>query len=157
MIVLDLKAVGFAVALLSVSNALGQRAKPYVLLPESSAQEVSKLCSREGPKVDGTWTPTAADLQGLEGKLSQLSKLKSNGGMTNIHIANPARYYRQYVAVVVAGRKLIYINAFSGDLEPGDSWHKRLENICDGGLGTWGALYDPETRVFSELKTNGVA
>lgn len=154
---LEIKIVVFAAALLSVQNVVGQQAKPYVILPESAAKEVSNLCSREGPKVDGSWKPTAADLQGLETSLSQLSKLKSNGGMAGIRIANPARYYRQYVAVVVAGRKLIYINAFSGDLEPGDSWRKRLENICDGGSGIWGALYDPETRVFSDLKTNGIA
>jgi hypothetical protein len=29
--------------------------------------------------------------------------------------------------------------------------------VCDGGLSAWGALYDPETRRFSELAFNGVA
>jgi hypothetical protein len=154
---LDLKVIAFTVALLSVQNAVGQRAKPYVLLPESAANEVSILCSREVPKVDGSWRPTAADLQGLEARLSQISKLKSNEGMAGITIVNPEQYTRQYVAVVVAGRKLIYINAFPSDLEPGDSWRKRLENICDGGSAIWGALYDPETGVFSDLKTNGIA
>jgi hypothetical protein len=137
----------------------GQSGKRFVLLPESETSAISHLCSRNGPKVGGSWQPTEGDVELLESHLSRISKLKSEDGLVGIHISKPSRYYRQYVGIVIGGRKLIYLNAFSTfDEKPPADWRERLVvGICDGGPSAWGVLYDPETKEFSQLSTNEIA
>ena len=126
----------------------------FTLLPESEIVGISRLCSRKGPKVDGSWKPTTADIAMLESHLSRISLLKSRGVLNGINITHPGDCYRQYVPIIVAGRKLIYVNAFCNIVLP--EWRKQFIDICDGGESAWGVLYDPATGEFSELATNGV-
>lgn len=142
-------------ALLVTSFAQGQARAKSVLLPSSEAQNVTKLCSRGGPaKVKGSWEPMKAELDALESRLPRIAKLRSIGGLDGIQIKHPNHYYRQYVAIIVEGRKLIYINGICQD-EPPSNWHERLSDVCDGGCN-WGVVYDPSTGQFSDLQTNGV-
>jgi hypothetical protein len=124
----------------------------YVVLPPREARQVSELC-RAGPKVDGAWQPSRVDTDTLESRLPLIAKLASTSGLVGIHIAQPERYYRQYLGIVVKDRKLIFVNAFLLDELPAD-WHERLVNYCDGGSTFWGVVYDPKTHQFSELSTD---
>ncbi len=143
--------------LLSASFVSGQSEKPFAVMPSSEARRVSNLCSRTGvPNVHNGWEPTKVDIDALESNLSSISKLTSIEGIAGIRIARPASYYRQYVGITVAERKLIYVNAFS-DEKPPSNWRKKLADRCDGGTAAWGVLYDPVTHEFSALATNGVA
>ena len=131
------------ITLLAASTISAQSSKS-ALLPQKEAQSVTRLCSRGGPgKVDGSWEPTKADLQLLESRLSK------------IQIKNPESYYRQYVAIMVKGRKLIYINGLCTN--PPSNWRNKLTDVCDGGDCFWGVIYDPDTGKFSDLQVNGVA
>ncbi|HWW16670.1 MAG TPA: hypothetical protein VN310_18565 [Candidatus Dormibacteraeota bacterium] len=138
------------------SLASGKEDKRFAVLPLSEAHRVSRLCSRSGvPKIDGSWEPTKADIDGLESRLPFISKLVSTKGMVGVHIAHPATYYRQYVGITLAERRLIYVNAFSDEKRPSD-WREKLADYCDGGSDAWGVLYDPTTHEFLELATNGI-
>jgi hypothetical protein len=144
-------------ALCLLLSPLGCSDSRTVLLPASMAMEAVEHCSREGPKVIGGWTPSGEDLDGLEEHLPDLRLLRSDGhglGANGDSIADPAHYYRQYVGVVVGGKRYIYINAIS---EVGLDWKSGVQDICDGGTSAWGALYDPSTGEFSDLRTNGMA
>jgi hypothetical protein len=144
-----------AVLLMLSANVFAQEKKPFVLLPDSSAHNVLHLCSRVGlQRVDGSWRPTRAEIELLESRLVDILQLQSKGAVKDIRISQPNRYYRQYIAVVVRGHKLIYLNAFSHN--PPSSWRTRLVDICDTGPQEWGVLYDPETGHFSELRTNAM-
>lgn len=137
--------------------ASGINGKSFAVLPRSEAHRVSRLCSRYGvPKVDDGWEPAKADIEGLESRLSLISKLRTTGFLEGVRIARPASYYRQYIGIVVAEHKMIYVNAFSGDKPPSD-WREKLADYCDGGPAFWGVLYDPITHEFSDLATNGIA
>lgn len=65
------------------------------------------------------------------------------------------RFLYQYMGVIIEGRKNIYINAFI-------CYHECLDfdriyyNGCDGGLGTWGILFDLENASFSNLQFDAV-
>jgi hypothetical protein len=146
-----------AVSAVAFQASFGQATKPSVLLPESAAKEVSALCSREGlDNVDGSWRPKNADIVAMESNLWRISKLRSEDGVVGARVRHPERDFRQYVAVVVSGRKLIYINAFcSVDGDPPTYWQSRMVKNCDGGCD-WGAIYDPATGRFSHLGTNGI-
>jgi hypothetical protein len=91
----------------------------------------------------------------METQLSRISRLRSKFGVIGAHIERPERYYRQYVGIVVAKRKLIYINAFCDD-NPLPIWRERIVDVCDGGC-SWGVVYDVEKETFSDLKMNGDA
>jgi hypothetical protein len=72
-------------------------------------------------------------------------------------------YFRQYAGVIVAGRKLIYINAFpASEFDNGppqivrSAWKEEPFKACDGGSSFWGVLYDPSRRSFSDLAFNGI-
>jgi len=127
----------------------------FVLLPESEKGAVLRLCSRRGPKVDDSWKATQQHIVTLESNLKRISSLRSAGSLKGISIIHPEDCYRQYIPVIVAGRKLIYVNAFCGIEVPG--WRTHFVTICDGGESVWGVLYDPTMGEFSDLEVNGVA
>jgi hypothetical protein len=146
------KSVACVITLLAAVSVCAKSAKKAALLPESEAQSVTRMCSRNAPrKVDGSWRPTLADLDLLESRLPQISKLKSEGG---VQLQNPGGYYRQYVAIVIGGHQFIYINGLCR--KPESNWREHLEIICDGDCD-WGVLYDPSTGEFSDLQVNGIA
>jgi hypothetical protein len=126
----------------------------YVLL-SGHEKAVSKLCSRQGPKVDGGWKATEQDIATLESNLKRIALLRSAGILKGIRIAHPENCYRQYIPIIVAGRKLIYVNAFCG-IRVSD-WRTQFVTICDGGESVWGVLCDPTSGEFSDLEVNGAA
>jgi len=91
----------------------------------------------------------------MESRFTRISRLRSKSGIMHARVEHPARYYRQYVGIIVGKRKLIYVNAFCDD-KPPSYWRERAVNVCDGGC-SWGVVYDIVTGEFSELELNGVA
>jgi hypothetical protein len=100
--------------------------------------------------------PSQADLDGLEASLPIISKMKILGWGSNIHIDHPEQYYRQYVAILVSGKRMIFVNAFR-DAQEYPDWHDRLVIVIDGDIGYWQVLYDPATKQFSNLRINARA
>ena len=127
------------------------------ILPASAAERTLKLCSRSRPAdVDGSWEVPESVVRLLEADLPKLSRLKASGCCyVGGRVRDPGSYYRQYVGVLVRGRKLIYINAYRNVEGPGLTIVP--VGVCDGGDAYWGALYDPESRRFSDLAINGSA
>jgi hypothetical protein len=138
-----------------ISDAQGQQQR-FVLLPASEAKTVADFYPKKGPeKIDGAWEATKSDLDGLEANLSHISELRGRGRTTGGYIKDPGKYFRQYTAVLQAGQKRIFINAFC-ESKPAPVWHDRIYIIMDGGSCVWHALYDPATGKFSGLEMNGV-
>jgi len=128
-----------------------------VLLPQHEWKAVSTRYSYErSENYDGSWKPSQADLDGLEANLPLISKMKILGWSSNIHIDRPAQYYRQYVAILVSGKRMIFVNAFR-DAQEFSDWHDRLVIVIDGDIGYWQVLYDPATKQFSNLRINARA
>ena len=60
------------------------------------------------------------------------------------------------MGIVVAGRRLIYVNAFPPQVGLKD-WKSRLVSVCDGGPSFWGIQFDPTDHKFFDLEMNGRA
>ena len=136
----------------------------FVLFDSSLVEEALNQCSRGTPAIEGKWNPTQTDIASLEGNLGKISSLSSGGCcLSGIRIHSPASYYRQYVGIIVNGRKMIYVNAFSPDTmnrRKGSDvgyWRKQIVIICDGGESAWGCIYDVQKNEFSSLAVNGVS
>jgi hypothetical protein len=145
------------IAILIASSVLACRKANdrSVLMPASEASQVSGFFAPSS-KIEGTWEPAASDLDGLESRLSEISKLRSEEGIPGAQIARPGDFYRQYFPVIVKGRKLIFISAFSSGYSPPPTWRTKPVLIYDGGAGVWGVIYDPSRGQFEHLKTDGV-
>ena len=130
--------------------------KPWVLLPETEADHAKQPCSRPGPpKFNGTWKPTQKDIQTIESRLQRIARLRTRSGIIGLQIKHPARYYRQYLGIIINNRKFIFVNAFCDDTAP-EFWREVLIDACDGGC-SWGVVYNVATGRFSHLEMNGVA
>jgi hypothetical protein len=141
-----------ALSILTVSLSAQPR-KPFALLRQRTATNVSRFCSREGvANVTGSWRPNQSDIEVLESHLGDIRLLKTNGLGRSIPIISPNQYYRQYIGIVVEGRELIYVNAFSG--KPPSYWRERIVDICDSGAEGWGAIFDPKHARFYNLNVN---
>lgn len=141
------------------------RAAGSTILNKKEAKYAVTQCSRDRPRnIVGFWVPTKSDIQELERHTDRLMALESDrccgeGGK----IPRPlGKYYVQYAGIVIAGRRMIYLNAMPAgvsDAESGHSGNARRDEVmmtCDGGDSFWGAVYDPQTRTFRELAFNGI-
>jgi hypothetical protein len=117
----------------------------FVVLPGSAV--------KGSVRTQGDWFPTEEDLKNAEQNISQISSLKAENWNSKIHVGHPESYFRQYVPVREAGRKLLYINAFCS--EPPKDWGERLVVVSDGGTCFWQVFYDPERQSFAHLTING--
>jgi hypothetical protein len=120
----------------------------FVVLPDQG---------RQSP--DGTWTPSPANIAGVEGSICQIATLSDKrhaADFVDVQIAHPEQYYRQYFGVFRGGRRYIYINAFcgSGRVEF-FLWRQSIVGVSGGGNCFWQALYDPLKGEISDLKING--
>jgi hypothetical protein len=122
----------------------GGRAR-FVVLPGSAV--------KSSVRTQGDWSPTEEDVKSAEQNISQISSLKAENWTGKIRVSHPESYFRQYVPVREAGRKLLYINAFCN--EPPKDWGERLVVVFDGGTCFWQAFYDPERQRFAHLTING--
>lgn len=130
-----------------------------VVLPTEQLEEVLGQCSRSGPTardVQGTWEVPEEVVARLEADLPRMRRMRARECCLLGRMRDPGLYYRQYVGIVLDGRRMVYINAFQ-TAEGAPDWHERANNRCDGGSDYWGAVYDPETRRFSRLGFNGEA
>jgi hypothetical protein len=135
----------------------------FILSPDQ-AMQVLRQCSRPTPEgVNGTWIVTPQVMAQLEQDLNKLSDLKSHQCcVPGESVRDPSSFFRQYVGVTIRGRKYVYINAIQAPIlrratDTLDAVMHKPFMVCDGGDSAWGALYDTETRQFSELAFNGVA
>lgn len=149
-----IRAVLVALAASSGLSGAAARDRTWTILPESAASEARHLCSREGPPTfEGTWALTARDVRESEQRLGMVSLLNGDGALDGIKA--PRRYSRQYIGLVIGGRKWKYVDAFMAD-GSASGWRTKLSDTCAGGTAAWGVLYDPATRCFSQLRANGI-
>ncbi len=111
------------------------------------------------PPIDGTWTLSDRDVLRLERNLHRLEGRTSELTREPEPLDDPLTYDRQYLGVVVAGRKWVYVNAFTASEEVlatvGIEPTHELFVMCDGRLDHWSVLYDPRRRRFKDLAIRG--
>lgn len=132
----------------------GQLPPKVTILPESELKMVLSPCSRDGPRdVTSTWTPTAADILFAETRLKDYVRTKLGQPLE--------KYYRQYIGIIIRGKKAVYLNAVEAfqedalfeELHP--KWRTEYMRICDGSDTVWGVEYYVEEQRLMNFETNG--
>lgn len=128
-----------------------------VILPGTEAPAFRTLCSRPGlQSFEGTWELRQEEVDRMESRYGRLEKLRSSSCcILRERVRDINAYYRQYVGVVLRGRRFIYINAYAAESSNTLSDQPEVQ-VCDGGGSYWGALYDVEKGRFEELAFNGM-
>lgn len=135
-------------------------------LDSVSGRSLLNQCSRATPEnVSGFWAITANDMNDLENHFLNIDTLISKECcLEGMKVRTLEGFAFQYVGVIINKRKYIYINAFPfshikmlKEHRSGFDPAKRPVIVCDGGSSFWGALYDTDTKKFSQLSFNGVA
>jgi hypothetical protein len=103
-----------------------------------------------------SWEPTLGDMNDVEADLPQITALSKADPDRNRRIENPQKYYRQYLALQINGKRKILLNAICS-VDHDANWRKHLVVVIDGGTCFWHAMYDLSTRSFSDLSVNSRA
>jgi len=142
---------------LSFVCAQAQQTQRFALLRETEASLLRQMYPKSGPnRFEGGWQPTSSQIEALETNLPHISELHNGGNPKGQGITHPETYYRQYLPVVRAGKKLIYVNAIC-DAKYIPDWRTHFAAVMDGGPCFWQAWYDPSNGTFAELTVNGRA
>ena len=130
----------------------------HTLLPQTEVSTYIRVYLVNPRIAVQSWEPTQSDVDALEADLAQIVNLRESGWDHSRRIENPDQYFRQYLAIILSGKKQIFVNASSQIENDGSSeWHHQLQVVVDGGKCFWQAYYDPITRKFSNLQPNARA
>ncbi len=133
----------------SVPTAI-KTGQSWVVTRPVVAAQVLDTCSRSSPgrepgRITGYWAPSRQQVEQLEARLPSLEA----------QVPKAADFDRQYVGIEMDGRQLIYLNAFhlpdDADIDPA----RDAIRVCDGGAQFWGAVFDPASGSFSDVRFNG--
>lgn len=148
---LDLMRVGLIMGLLLLggcSRAQFVSARSVIFPPESGPKVVWSCNTGIPSDITGYWMPSAADVEQMEALLPDFLLHSPIG-------RNFSDYQRQYVGVIVNGRKLVFVSA----LVPFSRWHLHWKiepiRVCGGGSDCWRVALDPQTKQFSHWEVNG--
>lgn len=143
--------------LLPLTDARVPDRSRFTLLSTNQVREWGDVTFFQPAAVQADWTPSTAQIAALECSLPRVALLRSERYTPGARIRMPLQYFRQYLPVVVHGRRLIYVNALwltDGVVAP-RQLREGLEIGIDGGANFWQALFDPSTLEFVDLTTNG--
>lgn len=121
----------------------------WTILPTSEGKDLVGQCSRECPyDAKSFWAPSTSQVAGIEQRLPAL--LHASG-----HKIDLSHSCRQYLGIVVHGKRIIYMSAIDISVISGDDWRAKALVVCDGGDIFWGVEFDPATNTFAHLAFNG--
>jgi len=105
------------------------------------------------PLSGGTWSPDASMAAEAASELhAYVEQQASAKGLT---LQQWPSYSFQYQGHELAGRRVLYINAFCG--QPPAYAKKRLVRVLDGGTCYFSTYYDPVNKQFIGIVFNGDA
>jgi hypothetical protein len=138
-----------------------------VLFPDDRATALLQQCSRSVPEFESTWTPDEPTLRRFERALGPALQKRLDETLVNeAYQQQAADFYRQYVGLVVEGRRLVYANGFHRSHlrelrvqppRPPVDWQRVPVNVCDGWTSYFGAVYDPLPDKVTQILFNGRA
>jgi hypothetical protein len=151
-----------------------------VVLGEAESAKLLQPCSRPTPQgLTGYWHPDPKLVARIEAPLAQeisraLARVVDRDMVKGI---SPTDYRVQYAGAYRGRRRVVYANGiltgtffdqefatrFNQDAERkgqtrrihGEDWRSVAIRICDGGVVSFGLLYDVSAGRFSEFKFNG--
>ncbi|MFH1996116.1 MAG: hypothetical protein ABIJ27_03850 [Candidatus Omnitrophota bacterium] len=105
-----------------------------------------------GYKAEGFWTPAKKDIAKAERQLAAYLKEEAAERSPELW-KQVSRYNRQYVGVIVFGRKNLWVNLFHKSVRR-PSWRNEPVLVSGGGDRFFNVLYDVEEEKYFDLQIN---
>jgi hypothetical protein len=127
-----------------------------------------------GVDAEGFWTPSPQEVELVETRLKEaLQKAVKDPAQLNEYaktsdsqkylsqqiaqiLSHYGEYRRQYIGLVIHGKRHIYVNSFSSRDSASD-YTKQFVMVLDGGFWFWQILYSMDDGTFLNLSINGEA
>jgi hypothetical protein len=146
-------AVAVAGASLAQSPEMKLPGTGAFILPVNAGQSLLRQCSRGTPaNVSQFWNPSPEQIRKLESLLPQYLR---HGTDRNPNIPENVEYHRQYVGIVVDGKRLIYGNFYPASVSDLFDEKSIPVVVCDGSASFWGVVFEPDSSAFLDLQVNG--
>lgn len=114
---------------------------------------VAELESRLPRFLEDRLQRTKADLE----KVPWLERSRSALAREEKHVARILTHLpetrRQYIGIVVAGSRRVFVNCFPKESFP--DWSRQFIFVLDGGDWFWGVQYEPKGKSFLSFAYNG--
>jgi len=138
---------------------------PVKILGKEGMIVPAAFLRNSGLPAEGFWTPKESQLREMERSLPTFLRreMQSRPSVRALHevIASEPRYRRQYVGMIMDGRKVIWVNCIPQKSEEGvdpfTNWKREIVDVSDGGSSFRGVVYDTEKHSFDKLILNGSA
>jgi len=136
-----------------------------ILAPDRAAAMVGLAFGPQGENIDGSWEPTAEDVERFFEKLPE--RLEADADRRGAEVAGrlrqspaatdaPAERYRaQIVGLQVGGKRYLYGNFFCEADVPAETLQGDLVLVRDGGTCYFQVWFDMETGEYPHLSING--
>jgi hypothetical protein len=144
-------AASAATSTIPVNQVIKTATYEGVIIAAEQADEF--LYSLTGRQAMTTWTPTPADIAGLETAIGPYLQDAAQERSPTLW-QKITTYQRQYIGFVDKERRLIYVNFFC---TPFADWQTTPVLVLDGGDCFFQVIYDPASGDFSDLLINGEA
>lgn len=146
--------LAWIIALAGGAACAGTLPPDAVVLPGRMVSTMLHQCSRQSPAIgESNWRPGADDILALEHLLPKALMAQAAKSDPDWSSA-PSGWRRQYVGIVLNGRRLIYGNFVPKDVEAGP-WRTYPEIVCDGGPRFFGVVYDVAAHRITNVAFNG--
>ena len=124
------------------------------VIDKARAYELLQQCGRDVPaNMLSPWNPDQNHIKALISHYSKAADLHPVACCSAPKIISIFDYNLQIAGFMKNNKRVIYINA----INKSDWVNKGLEPIvnCSGGDRYWGAIFDAETQLFSDMAING--
>src|SRR5512139_3195229 len=108
----------------------------------SEIKSIDLLVLPRRPPIDGRWTPTIQDVLDAEKHLDEYLLSSKHPQASRIY-NRISSYKRQYIGYLEDKRRLVCVNALSGDYtDRNEKWRHEYIWVKDGGSNFFQAIYD---------------
>jgi hypothetical protein len=115
-----------------------------------------KQCSRDTPQnVSEFWEPSVEQVDALERHIDDFFSSWHPPERRGVPSERLQDYHRQYLGIVVDGKRLIYGNFYDPDGYESGTETQKAEVWCDGGPNLFGLEYDPLEHKIINAQVNG--
>jgi hypothetical protein len=136
---------------------------PVKILGKKGVIVTQAFLRTSGLSAEGFWKPKRSQLKEIERALPIFlrKEKESRPSLAELSqvVALAPKYRRQYVGMILNGRKVIWINCIprkpDDGVDPFEKWNSELVDVSDGGPNFWGVVYDTERHSFDKLIVNG--
>lgn len=134
-----------------VTVALPEGGLRSTALVGAEATKLLDQCSRPDPVFQSTYVLSGPEKAALDANLTRLALLKDADGRG---VRELDSYVYQYAGIINQGVRQVYVHAV---MPPPDDilWKTQAMILCDGGDRSFGTVYDPATKTFSNFAING--